>query len=430
MSNGVRLSETTKPTVNSAPPPPPGDAISWPTPDIAQEGEKKKSQDRGDKIEGEKLSASKPHGKEKWVTVPFVPTVQFNTPLPPNRRGGRSARGGRDSGSRGSHTAHGSISGTEPSSSTPANLTAAPAATLPERARGDMGPPRGGPLSSRPKRAASAGPPTSREHRRVTDPSLPERRDESSTIEQRPAQSSRASPTENRRTSIATQTDSAQNGGPISPTSFRSDVHGGRRQSPNGGDHESGQQGNSQDHAHPRSTPERRSEGSIRSSELVRGDYNSFAYTRDRGEGRPERGRGGFRGRGGHNGFSGPQLANGQSSSSHQSNQHLPTGYTPSKSQSFNERQTAQPQVPPFVPPRQETRGHRGNSRSQSIPNPTGYGRFPNGGPPPGTQHLPSLQTDVASMYGFPQGPPTIMSAMPYQPYEQMQLIGMVQMQM
>jgi hypothetical protein len=48
----------------------------------------------------------------------------------------------------------------------------------------------------------------------------------------------------------------------------------------------------------------------------------------------------------------------------------------------------------------------------------------------PAGQQLPHLQTDTANLY-YPQAQPGVMSAMPYpNDMEQMQLAGMVQMQM
>ena len=414
---------------SSTPPPPPGDAISWPTPDIAQE-DKKKSQDRSEKADKEKTPA-KAHGKEKWVPVPYVPTAVFNTPLPPGRRGGgRAPRGGREGGARGGHAMHGSIGGSnagEKQSAPSTGNPTTPATAGNDRSKGDMGPPRPGPLAPRPKRAASAGPPTSREQqRKFTDPATNERHGEQQMGETKQSQEIRSGPDENRRASTATQTDGFQNGRQVTPPGVRNENQGYRRQSQNTIDRDNGQS-SSQDHAHPRSTPDRRSEGSMRPQESFR-EHNGFSTSRN-GEGRPERGRGGFRGRGGYNGFGGNHSTNGQNPPSGQSNHQASTGYTPTKSQSLTERTAPPAQVTPFTPQSRD-RGHRANSRSQSIPNQTGYGRFPNGGPPPlVAQHLPALQTDLANMYGYQ--PPTIMSAMPYQPYvEQMQLLGMVQMQM
>ncbi|MCJ1284736.1 hypothetical protein MMC26_004072 [Xylographa opegraphella] len=429
--NVARPAEPAKPAVASAPPPPPGDAISWPTPDIAQEEEKKKHADRSEKIDKEKIPATKPHGKEKWVPVPYVPSAVFATPLPPGRRGGRTVRGGGRDGSgsgRGGHVVHNSISGAEKPPTVTTSTPGTPAGSGSDRPRGDMVPPRGGTLPSRSKRAASAGPPINRENRKVPDSSTAEKRDDSSSGDQQMFHN-RTSPIDERRSSIATQTDHPQKGRHVSLTGGMNDNTGNRKQSFTNGERDVGHQGNSNDHAHPRSMTDRRSDGAMRPSDVFR-DYNGFSHTRERGEGRADRGRGGFRGRGGYNTFNGNQTSNGQPVSAGQSNYQSAPGYTPSKSHSYNERHPGQPQGSAFPPASRETKGHRANSRSQSIPNPTGFGRYPNGGPPPVTQQLPALQTDVANMYGYQPGHPAIMSAVPYQSYEQIQLIGMVQMQM
>ncbi|MCJ1420880.1 hypothetical protein MMC32_007239 [Xylographa parallela] len=431
-NNVSRPSEPAKPAVATAPPPPPGDAISWPTPDIAKEEEKKKSADRSEKNDKEKTPVTKPHGKEKWVPVPYVPSAVFATPLPPGRRGGRTVRGGgRDSSGsgRGGHAVHNSISGAEKPPTVTTSTLGTPAGSGSDRPRGDIGPSRGGALPSRSKRAVSAGPPINRENRKALDSSVAEKREDSSASDRPMFHNNRTSPVEERRSSVATQTDHAQKGRHISLTGGMNDNTGDRKQSFTGGERDVGHQSKSNDHAHPRSMTDRRSEGAMRPSDVFR-DYNGFSHTRERGEGRTDRGRGGFRGRGGYNAFNGKQTNNGQPVPAGQSGYPSVPGYSPSKAHSFNERQSGQPQGSTFTPASRETKGHRGNSRSQSIPNPTSFGRFPNGGPPPGTQQLPALQTDVANMYGYQPGHPVIMSAVPYQSYEQIQLIGMVQMQM
>lgn len=74
------------------------DEISWPTPESAQDEERRKASEKGDRSGNPTVSKS--HGKNEWVSVPYTPSVKFNTPLPPvTKRGGRiSGRGGRDVG--------------------------------------------------------------------------------------------------------------------------------------------------------------------------------------------------------------------------------------------------------------------------------------------------------------------------------------------
>lgn len=129
------------------------DDESWPTPDTAQDEEKRRAQEKGEKAEKEKGGqTSRPHGRNEWKPVPYTPSVIFNTPLPTGnpRRGGRGGgRGGRDSGRGGTPGMNGSAGGenTSPDLRTPSG--------------GDQG--RRGrsdgraPSPARTKRAASAG---------------------------------------------------------------------------------------------------------------------------------------------------------------------------------------------------------------------------------------------------------------------------------
>lgn len=81
-----------------------GDATAWPTPEVALGEEKKKAQEKTDKS-----PVIRPHGKEKWMPVNYVPTAVFNTPLPTAGGGGRGGRrptrGGRDGGRGAAHGA-------------------------------------------------------------------------------------------------------------------------------------------------------------------------------------------------------------------------------------------------------------------------------------------------------------------------------------
>lgn len=91
-----RKSNSEAPALQSAAPPPAGDATAWPTPMTAKDEDRRKAQEKGDK-DRPAQAAAKPHSKNEWVPVPFTPSVKFNTPLPASRgRGGRpGARGGR-----------------------------------------------------------------------------------------------------------------------------------------------------------------------------------------------------------------------------------------------------------------------------------------------------------------------------------------------
>ena len=98
--------EAPKPLNAVMPLPPDRDQGSWPTPENAVDEDRKKSQVKGERSEKDRKESTshQPHGKKEWVTVPYTPTVVFNTPLPNTagaRRGGRGGgRGGAQSGGR------------------------------------------------------------------------------------------------------------------------------------------------------------------------------------------------------------------------------------------------------------------------------------------------------------------------------------------
>lgn len=85
--------------------PPERDQESWPTMDAAIDEDRKKAQEKAEKPVQERKDSlrGKAGGKVPWVKVDFVPSVNFNTPLPSTgaRRGGRNAaRGGAQNGGR------------------------------------------------------------------------------------------------------------------------------------------------------------------------------------------------------------------------------------------------------------------------------------------------------------------------------------------
>lgn len=417
-----------------APPPPPGDATSWPTPDSAQGEEKKRAQERAEKGEKEKTPvAAKPHGKEKWMPVPYVPTAVFSTPLPPARRGGRPARGGREGGHRAGSATHGPTV-TEKTSATPTDGSAAPVpASSSERGRAELNSSKNSSGSSRPKRAASAGPSTVREQRKAADSTLTEKPKEVGTGSTKTNQTPGTAPNESRRLSAATPTDD--------PKFRRSSTI------PNQQTNESGntavkfpqntddrpQNQNQEMQANARPVHDRRGEGSGRLSDQR--DFHGHMSNRERGEGRAERGRGAYRSRGaGNHGFSNSGQNNTQNfSHGHPSQNQGPTSHQMPKSQNSHERHASNSQSVPYHQSQPISRSLRSSSRSQSIPNSTPYSRFSNGsnGPHPGPPHLSSLQTDLANSYGYQPGQQGVMSAMPYNAYlEQVSLFSMVSMQM
>ncbi|KAK1239609.1 hypothetical protein MKX07_001063 [Trichoderma sp. CBMAI-0711] len=87
-------------------PPSVADTTAWPTPETAIQEDKKKPAEKSDRPEKEASedgSQSKPRQKGKWVTMDYVPSVNFETQLPQMRnskpRGGaRNANGSRATG--------------------------------------------------------------------------------------------------------------------------------------------------------------------------------------------------------------------------------------------------------------------------------------------------------------------------------------------
>ncbi|KAL7927429.1 hypothetical protein ACQKWADRAFT_3107 [Trichoderma austrokoningii] len=103
-SRGSRVADN-KDASRGEVPPSVADTTAWPTPETAIKEDKKKPAEKGDRVEkdaSEDGSQTKP--RQKWVTMDYVPSVNFETQLPQMRnskpRGGaRSANGPRATGS-------------------------------------------------------------------------------------------------------------------------------------------------------------------------------------------------------------------------------------------------------------------------------------------------------------------------------------------
>ncbi|KAL9604515.1 MAG: hypothetical protein Q9219_000480 [cf. Caloplaca sp. 3 TL-2023] len=180
------------------PPPPPEDALSWPTPDSAQDEGKKKAHERAERGEKEKPVTAKTHGKEKWMPVPYVPSVQFNTPIPTVRRGARAPRGGRDSGPRGGPL------GADKARAEASETSTTSQAVGSGRGKTDVVAPKNAANSNRPKRASSAGPPLTRDQRKGVDSKAVENHKESEFSASRTGHQNRAPASEARRASATT----------------------------------------------------------------------------------------------------------------------------------------------------------------------------------------------------------------------------------
>lgn len=390
------------------PPPPAGDAQSWPTPDSAVDEERRKAQERAEKGDKDKSTMTKSHGKEKWMPVPYVPSYVPSTPLPNIRRGARAPRGGRDSLPRG-----GGFSTDKATAGSP-EATAGSQPVVSERGKPDSATTRSSSGTMRPKRASSAGPPATRDQRRGSDMTAPERRKDIGKSNM-PAESRRAS-------SITQDEEPRSRRGPTDPNEVDSQSGAAKvSQEPSGIPSRNDGAGDS--HAHPKVNGfERRGEGGPRTYEYAR-DYHNVAPARERGEGRPERGRGGYRSRGaGNHTFTHAAIPN-----SHIGQHPYAPPPMPGKSSSFHDRHASQYQNSTYQP--RQTQGRfRSGSQSYSVPHTATNTRFPQG---QHTHQLPNLQTDVANAWGFQPGSQGIMSANPYNPYmEQVSIVGMVSMQM
>ncbi|PYH46178.1 La domain family [Aspergillus saccharolyticus JOP 1030-1] len=348
--------------------PPVGDANLWPTPDVAQGEEKKKPQEKSDKS-----PVIRPHGKEKWMPVPYVPTAVFNTPLPSAaRRGGRSARGGREGARNGTHGAEKNASGQGAQGSTKQTTSADRGRNEPNSARANSLP-----AQSRRSNSVDAGLPDSRKHQAGRGPKGAE------------------------------NINTAQGGKNVNGADTIPRHHRDTKQFPKGheksSDHHSRNPHLSVDtQAGPRSGSARPENGP------KSGEFAGFHDRKDKDFSRESRaGRGSHRGgRGGHTGFNG--APNAHYPPNHMSHHN----YMHPKSFGFGDRQRSQQ----HGPANGSSGGHRMSLRSPSLPNSTAmYAGFPYPG-------------DMNSMYAYQ---PVPMTAIPYQQYmEPFSVMSMLTMQL
>lgn len=426
-------------------PPLAGDTQSWPTPETSNVEERRKSSvhEKVDKPDS-KEQAQKSHGKQ-WVPMRFVPTAKFETQLPPSaaRRGGRGGARGRDSNGRGGHASSPvekqDLTGSMGPPPLPRHSGEQDRGRRSEGHRGARGAsvPTGG---NRPASRAESIP-------SFRKPSVPSGKEQATTDENhdaattdqpngedqvpRPDESSRSS---SRHTGRA--------GGPI----VNGEGHPASEQASGGWGHSSEpsirhpyQSDRTKDSSAytPRGNGDfTRERGSGRNRDWSRDkpdsarekvhswrDREHSGEHGNRRDGRPERGRGGYRGRGNHS-------YNPAYGSSHAYTAPLPqNGFEPARSNSHTEgrsRQTSQP-----YQPSQSVTSTSSNPRSQSIPVGMMFPGYYPAGPTMG-QGIPPLQTDM-SLYGYPnqgQLQPGIMTAMPYNdPLNSYALLSMVMTQ-
>ncbi|KAG0155476.1 hypothetical protein PDIDSM_1053 [Penicillium digitatum] len=358
--------------------PPVEDVSAWPTPQVAIGEEKKKSLEKT-----EKSPVIRPHGKEKWTPVPYVPTAVFNTPLPSagGRGGRRATRGGRDSG-RGAH-ANGAAALDKAATDKAATGQAAQGA---KQASGDRG-----------RHEAGSG--------RAT--SLPAQSRRSTSTDAGAAADARkpSQATERGRGARNGEEHTKQvNGGENAPRPQREGKPFGRNQDVRASDRT--QKGGNlaiDSQAAARSNDRRFEAGSKSADPTGLNDLN-----RERGEFRSERGgRGSNRGRGGAYSNFGAQNAQFNAANS----------FASPKAFGFNDRQRSQQ----HGLPNGSQQGNRMPLRSPSLPAPANmYGVVY---PFPG---------DINTMYGYPAVNSAPMNAVPYQQQymEPFSLMNMLSMQL
>uniref|UniRef100_A0A093V0M7 Putative HTH La-type RNA-binding protein n=1 Tax=Talaromyces marneffei PM1 TaxID=1077442 RepID=A0A093V0M7_TALMA len=436
VENGKPREEGPKKSTNRIPreesadvaPPPVADATAWPTPQTALGEEKRKAQEKSDKTEKVEKSPST-RGKEKWTPVHYVPTAVFTTPLPSGaRRGGRPARGGREGG-RGAHSSNSNTNST----TTPADAKPAPAAqpsqvqpkqhaNLPERGRNEGGLARANSLPAPARKPATTDASAQQPDQRRFQPNS-----------ERPRVDTRPKATEEgNATSNGTSSPPVDNAAKAyrEPRSAKAPefvpAHKASDRSPQSGTSPADAQANG------RFVPnhERRFDNSTKSVETPREvngfvprerefkDYNrekgefqrDREHQKERGESRPERGRGGYRGRGGHS-YNGPHNQHFQNS---QVSQHpfVPKQFNAGDRQRSQQQNFQNGTQPQHV-------NHRLSLRSPPMPNSAGlYSAYP----------VPDINTVYQGYQPIPPGP---MSAVPYQPYmEPFNLFTLIQMQL
>ncbi|KAI9849501.1 MAG: hypothetical protein M1837_004121 [Sclerophora amabilis] len=419
----------------AGPPRPVDDSTLWPTLDLAQDEEKRKAQEKLGKPDKDRNANGtvKAHGKEKWTVVPYTPTAVFETQI--SRRGGRPTRGGRDGAPRGaSHAFHAGGAGEKTSNGT----SMAPSAggttgDVEEPGRNDstLGKATSSSYKAPKKIPRGGGAQAPREPRRSNQPAGFEKRTDTTDMNPKngDAQHPPGNSTVSRRTSISTQTEPtprfrqdsrshSRRDSAVSQNHFQSPAQRPERYRANTAD----------SHAHPRPPySERRGSGKPMDHPPDAGG----AASAQRGDGRPERGRGGHRGGrgGGVNGFVAQQIP------PHNHRPRNMNGYPPSLSKASSagsqgkeahQQQTTTNSYPSGPHPPRNYRSGSGH-RSHSIPSSATFGGF--SGYPVSPLPMAPLKTQIGSGYDFPAMPP--MSAMPYMPYvEQYSAMSMVSMQL
>ena len=188
--NGTHHNKT---EARRADPAPSDDAASWPTPDTATKEEKRKSTDKivvekveKPVVEDQGALKGKQVGKKDWVKMDFVPTVNFQTPLPQHKstrpRGG--ARGGREGTTRGGSHAANPVKDSNEKGTSPSSTSSTKANNGESRDAGRDGPahPRGSSVPPMSTKRGSIDTPNAREQRKHSVPGANKSKDSSPNV--------------------------------------------------------------------------------------------------------------------------------------------------------------------------------------------------------------------------------------------------------
>lgn len=389
------------------------DAASWPTPQLAQGEEKKKPQEKVEKPEkAEKSSTARPHGKEKWMPVPYVPTAVFSTPLPSApRRGSRPTRGGREGAGRGgSHATAAAPAADKPASSQGTSNAATKSPALADRGREEPASGRANSLPAQARRSISTDAPSTAEPRR------------SSQTTDRPRGDRVSKGVDESHAPLSARHTNGVDASARPHREYKTFPRNHEAAAPKSGDNTS-RNGLPHSESHYGSRFGAKSFENVRPGDAYRdanGDgHKEREYAR---ESRADRGRGSYRSRGGHATFGGSQ------NSQHFGSTHMSHhNFVPQKSFGYNDRQRAQQQQQQPPQPQQQShglpngsqQGHRMSLRSPSLPGSTGmYAVYP-------------YPADINTMYAYPAVHTAPMTAVPYHQYmEPFSLMSMISMQL
>jgi la-related protein 1 len=388
-AKGRSSEKEAKVTSATLPPPPNRDQESWPTPEIAIDEDRKKAQEKGDKVEKERKDGASVK-KHEWVTVPFTPTVVFNTPLP---NAANARRGGRPGGRGGAQTG-GRSTGVGSNGAEQAEKDVSASGVVPngEQTRRERSETAARETSPKPKRNGSAVSPTPREQ-------LPVVNGDGAAKANGPVASE--GEVQHRRTSVSSQMPS-QNGTytrqyPNKPNKGRrGDFHGAGERRRDGAGSPTKDNTWDERRVSAGTQTDASGDGERRAPTYQDGShghakrFSSFSSNRERGGGRGRGPRGGY--------------TNGHPSSGFPLRS--PTTFVPDNNSFFPASQGK----------------YRNSHRSQSLTtDPYRYPPYQNGG-----YSIPSIQTSH-DMYNYGMAQP-MSAGLPYSPYgvDQYQIIPMI----